>query len=52
MKVGEVSDIVETDFGLHLILVTERTEGKPSKYEQCVDEVRDSYSEEASGLAC
>jgi parvulin-like peptidyl-prolyl isomerase len=46
MKVGEMSDVVLTDFGCHLIKVTERTEGKPSKYEQCTDEVRDSYSEE------
>jgi parvulin-like peptidyl-prolyl isomerase len=46
MKVGEISDVVQTDFGCHLIKVTERTEGKPSKYEQSADEVRDSYSEE------
>jgi len=46
MKVGDVSEVVETDFGFHLIKVTERTEGKPSKYEECVDEVRDSFCEE------
>lgn len=46
MKVNEISEVVETDFGYHLIKVTERTEGKPSKYEPCAEDVRDSYSEE------
>lgn len=46
MKVGDISDVVETDFGLHLIKVTEHHEGKPSKYEQVVEEVHDSYAEE------
>ncbi|MCE9532971.1 MAG: peptidyl-prolyl cis-trans isomerase, partial [Planctomycetes bacterium] len=46
MKIGELSDVVETDFGMHLIKVTDRTEGKPTKYEQCVEDVRDSYAEE------
>lgn len=46
MKAGEVSDVVETDFGLHLIKVTERKEGTPSKFEQCLEDVRDSYAEE------
>jgi parvulin-like peptidyl-prolyl isomerase len=46
MKVGEISDVVDSDFGCHLIKLTERTEGKPSKYEACADEVRDSYTEE------
>jgi peptidyl-prolyl cis-trans isomerase C len=46
MKVGEISDVVDTDYGCHLIKVTERTDPIPSKYEQCADEVRDAYSEE------
>jgi peptidyl-prolyl cis-trans isomerase C len=32
LKVHEVSDIVRTDFGVHLITVTERSPGKPSEY--------------------
>jgi parvulin-like peptidyl-prolyl isomerase len=48
MKVGEVSDVVQTDYGLHLIKVTERQPGQPSDFskikeavrEVCVEEVR------------
>ena len=46
MKVGDISEVVETDFGLHLIKVTERTDGKPSQYETCVDDVRGCHAEE------
>ena len=45
-KVGELTDVVETEFGLHLIKVTERKEGAASKFEQCLEDVRDSYAEE------
>lgn len=34
MQVGQVSGVVQTDFGLHLIRVTDRKEGKPSDYEK------------------
>ncbi len=46
MKVGEISDVVETEFGCHLILVTDRKEGTPTKYEQSLDVVRDCYAED------
>jgi len=46
MKVGDLSDVVETDFGYHLIKVTERTDGKPATYEQSAEDVRDCYAEE------
>jgi peptidyl-prolyl cis-trans isomerase C len=46
LKVGDVSDIVTTDFGLHLIKVTDRKPGKPSDFEKIKDEVRDFYVEE------
>ena len=34
LKVGEVSEIVTTDFGLHLITVTERKSGTPHSVER------------------
>jgi peptidyl-prolyl cis-trans isomerase C len=46
LKVDEMSDIVTTDFGLHLILVTDRKAGTPTKFEAVEDEVRESALEE------
>lgn len=46
LKIGEISEVVETEFGMHLIKVTERNEGKPTKYEQVAEDVRDIYAEE------
>jgi parvulin-like peptidyl-prolyl isomerase len=46
MKVGDISDVVETDVGLHLIKVTDRTPGKPTKFEDMSDNVHDCYAEE------
>ncbi|MFL5339865.1 MAG: peptidylprolyl isomerase [Gemmataceae bacterium] len=46
LKTGELSDIVESDFGLHLILATDRTEPKPIEFAACVEDVRDCYIEE------
>ncbi len=46
LKSGEVSDAVETDIGLHLILITERKAGTPSKFEKCIDLVRETYADE------
>jgi peptidyl-prolyl cis-trans isomerase C len=39
--VGQVSDIVQTDFGLHLIKVTDRKPGKPADFNTIKEEVRD-----------
>jgi peptidyl-prolyl cis-trans isomerase C len=47
MKNDEVSDVVESEFGLHLLKVTERTDGKKVEFAAVQDEVRDSYIEEA-----
>jgi peptidyl-prolyl cis-trans isomerase C len=46
LKVNEVSGIVATDFGLHLILVTERKPGEPSDFANVKDDVRDCCTEE------
>jgi peptidyl-prolyl cis-trans isomerase C len=46
LKVGEVSDVVQTEYGLHLIKVTDRKAGQPSDYAKIKDEVRELYVEE------
>jgi peptidyl-prolyl cis-trans isomerase C len=46
LKVGEVSDVVETDYGLHLIKVTDRKPGQPADYNKVKDEVRELCIEE------
>jgi parvulin-like peptidyl-prolyl isomerase len=45
MKVGEISPIVTTDFGYHIIKVTDRVEPKtPSTYESVKDSVREIWA--------
>jgi peptidyl-prolyl cis-trans isomerase C len=46
MKVGELSDVVITEYGYHLIQVTDRKAGEATTFEDVQDEVRDSYVEE------
>ena len=46
MKVGDLSDIVQTDLGLHLIKVTDRSTGEPSNFDAIKTEVREVYSME------
>jgi parvulin-like peptidyl-prolyl isomerase len=46
LKVGELSDVVTTDYGYHLIQVTDRKPGEVTTFEEAQDEVRDSYTEE------
>jgi len=46
LKVGDLSDIVMTDFGLHVIKVTERTPGEPSNFDTLKDRVREVYAQE------
>jgi peptidyl-prolyl cis-trans isomerase C len=46
LKVGDVSEVVQTDYGLHLIKVTDRKPGQPSTYEKIKDDVREFYIEE------
>jgi parvulin-like peptidyl-prolyl isomerase len=45
MKPFEVSDVVTTRFGCHLILATERRPGKETKFEEVKDFVRDLYGD-------
>lgn len=40
MKPGTVSDIVQTDYGYHLIKLVDRKDGKPTTYEQEKENVR------------
>lgn len=46
MKVGDLSEVVETDFGFHLIKVTERTPGSKSTLAAVTEDVRDCFMEE------
>ena len=46
LKVGEISDVVQTDLGYHLIKVTDRKPGTPSDFNKIKDEVRELLVEE------
>jgi parvulin-like peptidyl-prolyl isomerase len=46
LKVGDVSDVVTTEFGVHLIKVHERTKEEPSNFETIKDQVREIYAQE------
>lgn len=45
LKTGEIG-FAQTEFGMHLVQVTDRKPGKPSEFEMCIDEVRESYADE------
>lgn len=45
-KKGEMTDIVASEFGMHLIKVTDRTAGEPSRFEDIRDVVRDVMAQE------
>jgi peptidyl-prolyl cis-trans isomerase C len=49
---GQMSDVVPTQFGLHLILVTERKPGHPTKFEDVKDLVREIYAEQLREQIC
>lgn len=46
LPVGEISSPVDTEFGVHLLLATDRRAGTPRPFEQVADEVRDCYTED------
>ena len=43
---GQISDIVSTDFGLHIIKVTGRTKEEPSDFQKIKDAVREIYAQD------
>ncbi len=43
LKPFEMSDVVQTQFGVHLILVTDHKAGLPVKYEEIKDDVKDEF---------
>jgi peptidyl-prolyl cis-trans isomerase C len=43
LKVGEVSDVVQTEFGFHLIKVVDRKAGQPANFDKIKDGVREAY---------
>ncbi len=51
MKVGEVSDVIETQFGYHIILKTDEKAGGPQTLVDVADQVRDLLRHEARGRA-
>jgi parvulin-like peptidyl-prolyl isomerase len=46
MKVGEISDLLETASGFHLIAVTDRKPGTPTTVEKSILEVLELYTED------
>jgi parvulin-like peptidyl-prolyl isomerase len=46
LQVGQVSDVVQTDFGYHLIKVTDRKAGEKSDFSKIKESVREFYTED------
>lgn len=46
LKVAELSDVVETDYGFHVLTVTARKPGAPSSFEKIALEVLEDYTDD------
>jgi len=46
LNVGQISDVVQTGYGVHLIKVTDRKQGQPSDFNKMKEEVREMCIEE------
>jgi peptidyl-prolyl cis-trans isomerase C len=46
LQVGQVSEVVHSDYGFHLIQITDRKPGHPSDYSKMHDEVRENFGME------
>ncbi len=49
IKVGALSEIIETEYGFHILTVTDRKPGTPSVLEKCAVEVLEDYTDDYRG---
>lgn len=49
LKANELSGVIETEFGLHILQVTDRKPGTPTTYDKAATEVLDTYSDDYRG---
>lgn len=49
LGVGEISEPIQTQFGFHIIKVTDRKGGKEVKFEEVKQQVKEDYIEEETG---
>jgi len=52
LKPYQISDVVATQFGYHLILATDRRPGKEAKFEEVKEAVKDVYGEQLRDAIC